>query len=150
MRTRQEGVVGGRDVCDDGDVENQNVQSIKFIAVLGKNGSDRRAILKAMAVKQGIFSDHDVDDFLDGSSERRIQVPVCLRNALRDIGLGEVMAPLNLFEIVETADEPLLMAGTHWDDSEFQVALDSGAVVHVCASEDCPGYLLDESSESKS
>ena len=61
-----------------------------------------------------------------------------------------VMAPLNLFEIVGPADEPLLMAGTHWDDIEFEVALDSGDVVHVCAPEDCPGYLLDESPGSKS
>ena len=42
------------------------------------------------------------------------------------------------------------MAGTHWDDIEFEVALDSGAVVPVCAPEDCPGYLLDESPGSKS
>ena len=56
--------------------------------------------------------------------------------------------PLNLFEIV-AADEPLLMAGDSWSDLEFEVALDSGAVVHVCAPEDCPGYLLAESPGSK-
>ena len=68
---------------------------------------------------------------------------------LRDIGLGEVMAPLNLFENV-SADEPPLMAGDSLSDLEFKVALDSGEVVNVCALEDCPGYLLDESPGSKS
>ena len=66
-----------------------------------------------------------------------------------DIGLGEVMAPLNLSEIV-SADEPLLMAGDTRSDLESEVALDSGAVVHVCAPEDRPGYILDESPGSKS
>ena len=41
------------------------------------------------------------------------------------------------------------MAGDSWSDMEFEVALDSGAVVHVCAPEDCPGYLLAESPGSK-
>ena len=101
-----------------------------------------------MALKQGMFSDEDVDDLLNGSSERRLQVPAYLRDVLRAIGLGETLAPLNLFEIV-AADEPLLMAGDSWSDLEFEVALDSGAVVHVCAPEDCPGYLLAESPGSK-
>ena len=81
-------------------------------------------------------------------SERRLHVPAYLRNVLQDIGLGETVAPLNLFEIV-AADEPLLMAGDSWSDVEFEVALDSGAVVHVCAPEDCPDYLLAESPGSK-
>ena len=41
------------------------------------------------------------------------------------------MAPLNLFEIKE--DDPILLADDAWTDLEFEVALDSGAVVHVCA-----------------
>lgn len=140
--------VGGRDVCDDKDVEGQNIQIIKLIAALGNKDSGRRAILKAMALKQGMFSDEDVDALINGSSERRLQVPAYLREVLRDIGLGETLAPLNLFEIL-AADEPLLMAGDSWSDLEFEVALDSGAVVHVCAPEDCPGYLLAESPGSK-
>ena len=47
-----------------------------------------------MVVKQGISSDQDIDDLLDGSSKRQIQLPAYLRNLLRDIGLGEVMAPV--------------------------------------------------------
>ena len=34
----------------------------------------------------------------------RIQVPVCLRDALEDIGLGGVMAFSNLFEIVSVEE----------------------------------------------
>ena len=53
-----------------------------------------------MALKQGVFSDQDVDDLLNVSSERRLHVPAYLRDVLRDIGLGETLAPLDLFEIV--------------------------------------------------
>ena len=36
-----------------------------------------------------------------------------------------------------------------WEDLEFEVALDSGSFVHVCALADCPGYLLQESPGSR-
>ena len=135
-------------MCDDEDVENQNVQIIQLIAALGEKDSGRRVVLKDMAMNQGMFSDQDVDDLLEGSSGSRLHVPAYLRNALQDIGLGEAMAPLNLFEIIAT-DEPLLMAGDSWSGLEFEVALDPGAAVHVCALEDCPGYLLAETPGSK-
>ena len=64
---------------------------IQLIAALGEKDSGHRAILKAMAMKQGMFSDQDVDDLLDGSSDRRIHVPAYLRNVLQDIGLGEAL-----------------------------------------------------------
>ena len=41
-----------------------------------------------------------------------------------------------------TADEA-------WKDIEFEVALDSGSVVHVCAPEDIPGYHVGESAGSR-
>ena len=116
---------------------------MQLIAALGEKDSGHRAILKATAMKQGMFSDQDLDDLLKGSSERRLYAPANLRNVLQDIGISEAMAPMNLFEIV-AADEPLLMAGDSWSDLEFEVALDSGAVVHVCAPEECPGNLLAE------
>ena len=36
-----------------------------------------------------------------------------------------------------------------WMEVEFEVALDSGSIVHICSSEDAPGYLLQESPGSK-
>ena len=36
-----------------------------------------------------------------------------------------------------------------WEELEFEVALDSGSVVHVCALSDCPGYRLGESPGSR-
>ena len=36
-----------------------------------------------------------------------------------------------------------------WADIEFEVALDSGSVVHVCGTSDCPEYLLQESPGSR-
>ena len=44
-----------------------------------------------------------------------------------------------------------ILAATNetWEDREFEVALDSGFVVHVCAPTDCPRYLLQESPGSR-
>ena len=117
MRERQERSLGGRGDSDCDDIQDQNVQIVKLIAALGAGDNGRRTILKAMAAKQGIDSEA-AEDILDGRSDRKIHVPAYLRSTLQDIGLGEVMAPLNLFEIVGLADEPLLMAGNHWDDIE--------------------------------
>ena len=102
-----------------------------------------------MAAKQGVSSEQEIDDLLSGTSIRRLQVRSYLRNVLSDIGMGDAIAPLNLFEVVGGA-EPLLLAGDSWNNLEFEVALHSGAVVHVCSLEDCPGYSLEESPGSRS
>ena len=44
--------------------------------------------------------------------------------------------------------DPVFRAGDAWTDLEFEVALDSGAVAHVCSPGDCPGYVLAESADS--
>ena len=36
-----------------------------------------------------------------------------------------------------------------WKDIAFEVALDSGSVVHVCSMDDVPGYRLGESTGSR-
>ena len=70
-----------------------------------------------------------------------------MREPLRDIGLGELLAPINLITVQETAE--ILVNEEAWKDIEFEVALDSGAVVHVCSMEDCPGYRVGESPGSR-
>jgi hypothetical protein len=72
-----------------------------------------------------------------------------MRNTLQDIGLAGALAPLNIMTMLP-GDGAVLTADDAWQDLEFEVALDSGAVVHVCSLEDCPGYHLDESPGSKS
>ena len=57
------------------------------------------------------------------------------------------MTPINLFTIGGGGE--ILAASDAWEDLEFEVALDSGSVVHVCALGDCPGYLLQDSPGSK-
>ena len=57
-----------------------------------------------------------------------------------EIGLHCAIAPVNVMEIVET--QAILMAIEEWNDLGFEVALDSGAVIHVCSPIDCPGYTL--------
>ena len=57
-----------------------------------------------------------------------------------------MLAGVNLVETVDgDGDGEILDANTdEWKDLEFEVALDPGSVVHVCASEDAPGYSLEE------
>ena len=117
MREQQERFLSGHTVDDEG-TEDQNVQIIRLIAALGNKNSGRRAILFAMAAKQGVSSEQDIDDLMNGTSERRLQVPAYLRNVLGDIGLSDAIAPQNLFEVVGGA-EPLFLAGDTWSDLEF-------------------------------
>jgi hypothetical protein len=67
---------------------------------------------------------------------------------LQNIGLGAALAPLHILTAVEP--QSLLVNDVEaWKDLEFEVALDSGAVVHVCSVEDCPGYRVEESPGSR-
>ena len=43
----------------------------------------------------------------------------------------------------------VLVNTSGWEDVEFEVALDSGSVVHVCSSNDTPGYVVQPSPGSK-
>ena len=54
---------------------------------------------------------------------------------------------MNLFEVREK--DPVFLAGDAWTDLEFEVALDSSAVVHGCLPQDCPGYTLEESAGNR-
>ena len=83
IRERQERSLGGHGSGESGDIQDQKVQIIKLISALGANGNGRKAILRAMAAKQGIFDEHDIDDIRDGSSDRRIQIPAYLRSDFR-------------------------------------------------------------------
>jgi hypothetical protein len=135
----------------DSDYDNDahNVQVVRLIAALGENDSGRRAVLRAIAERQGISTDHDIDMLANGEAPANmlLRVPAHLRGPLQDIGLELALAPLNLFEVREK--EGIHMASEVWSDLEFEVALDSGAVIHVCAPNDCPGYALAESPGSR-
>ena len=64
-----------------------------------------------------------------------------------DIGLGGLLAPVNLITCTETAE--ILVNADAWKDLEFEVALDSGSVVHVCSVDDIGGYRVGESPGSR-
>ena len=104
MRERQERVLGGHDIVDDEDVENQTVEIIRLISALGSRDRGRRAILAVMAAKQGVSSGQEIDDLMSGRAERRLQVPAYLRNVLSDIGLGDAIVPVTMFEVVGGAE----------------------------------------------
>ena len=64
-----------------------------------------------------------------------------------EMGLSESLKPVNLFELDDPAS--VLVADDAWQDIEFEVALDSEAVVHVCSDLDTPGYVLEASPGSR-
>ena len=130
----------------DKSIEKQNEQVARLIVALGSAKSGKLAILKAVAERLGIVDEDEMHKMMEGTSDTKLQVPHELRPALETIGLGRSLAPINLFEILE--QEQILNIET-WQDLEFEVALDSGAVVHVCSLDDTPGYVIEESLGSK-
>ena len=95
-------------------------------------------------------AEDDLDLLASGGapSDMLLRVPAHLRGPLQDIGLEGDLAPISFVEVREK--EGLFLAGDTWSNLEFEVALDSGAVVHVCSLEECPGYSIEESSGSRS
>jgi hypothetical protein len=83
----------------------------------------------------------------DGTSDVKLQVPRSLRAALVEIGLDNSLAAMNIIEVA--SPQEILVNTESWTDLEFEVALDSGAVVHVCAPGDIPGYMIGESAGSR-
>ena len=57
-----------------------------------------------------------------------------------------MLAPVNILTAVEPEQ---ILLNEAWKDIEFEVALDSGSVVHVCSIDDCPGYVLADSPGSR-
>ena len=67
---------------------------------------------------------------------------------MRSVGLIQVLAPVN-FMMTKKKESILTATNEAREDLEFEVALDSGSVAHVCAPADCPGYMLQESPGSR-
>ena len=60
----------------------------------------------------------------------------------------EIDQPVHVCEISD--EDGILVSETQeWPEVEFEVALDSGSVVHVCSNEDTLGYLLEPSPGSR-
>ena len=64
-----------------------------------------------------------------------------------DIGLESSLAPVSMITFAEP--DQILLNDEGWKDLEFEVALDSGSVVHVCGVEDVPGYRVGKSPGSR-
>jgi hypothetical protein len=137
----------GRFHEDDGDVGGHNAQVTRILGILGETGAGRRAIIKAIADRQGIVDEDIIEELYSGKSDVKLRVPPAMRETLRDAGLADVIAPVNLITVTETCE--VLVATDAWRDLEFEVALDSGSVVHVCSIDDCKGYKVGESPGSK-
>ena len=72
--------------------DSHNLEVAKLIETLGKCGSGRRAIVKAIAERQGIVDEDQLEGLYAGSSDVKLRVPTHLRLVLREIGLGNVLA----------------------------------------------------------
>ena len=124
--------------------EEHNEQVAQLINALGESGAGRRAILRPVATRQDINDEDEIEDIFHGRSERKLHAPPGLREALGSIALGQTLVLINL---MMTREKDSILAPTNetWEDLEFEVALDSRSIVHVCAPADCPEYLLQES-----
>ena len=63
--------------------------------------------LKAIAARQGITADDELKDLTSGHSEELIKAPNCVREVIKEMGLGHVLA---LFNILELADATEVLA----------------------------------------
>ena len=132
-----------------GDATDQNSQVARLIVARGENDAGKMAILKAVAEHHGVIEDKMTERLASGRAlpEELLRVPSHLRAVLCEIGLHCAIALVNVIETVET--KAILMASEEWNDLELEVALDSGAVIHVCSPGHCPGYALEGSPGSK-
>ena len=102
---------------------------------------------KAVAKRHGTVDEEQLELLYSGKSEVKLDVPASLGRALREVGLGGALSEVNVMTTVEKAS--ILVNTEVWEDIEFEVALDSGSVVHACAPADNPGYLVEDSAGSR-
>ena len=105
------------------EAEDHNSEVAKIIDVLGSSGVGRRAVLKAVAGTQGITSEDELERLYDGASQEKLKVPRSLRKAMKNIGLGDMLAPVSIITCAEP-DQILEVNEEAWKDIEFEVALD--------------------------
>ena len=129
------------------DSEAHSAQVMSLIIALGNNGAGRRAILQAVAKQQGITGEDDLERLYSGGSSVKLKAPRHIRQAMIDVGLESALATVHMMIFAEP--EQILLSDEAWKDIEFEVALDSGSVVHVCSMDDVPGYRLGGSPGSR-
>ena len=120
---------------------------MRLITALGSNGAGRRAIRQAAAKQQGMTGQDDLEQLYSEESSVKLKEPRHIRQAMIDVGLESVLAPVHMLTFAEP--EQILLGDESWKDIEFKVAFDSGSVVHVCLMDDVPGYRLGESPDSR-
>ena len=73
-----------------------NEQAARLISGLGDSSAGRRAVLRAVAKRQGLNDDDIVEDMLHGRSGQKIDLPSGLFGVFNEIGLSHVMDPSTL------------------------------------------------------
>ena len=74
---------------------------MRLITVLGSNGAGRRAILQAVAKRQGITGEDDLEELYSGESSVKLKAPRHIRQAMIDVGLESVLAPVHVLTFAE-------------------------------------------------
>ena len=98
-------------------------------------------------LRSNIAGEDDLERLYSGESSVKLKAPRHIRQAMIDVGLESVLAPVHMLTVAEP--EQILLSDETWKDIEFEVILDSGSVVHVCSMDDVPRYRLGESSGSR-
>ena len=106
------------------------------------------SVLRAVAAIDGVTCESKVRAMLKGDGDVKLAPSPHIRSLLAAMDLGHVLAPVNLMEWGREPSQ-VLAAEQKWSDVEFEVALDSGSVVHIAAEGDTPCYLLDDSAKAK-
>ena len=107
------------DRSDEG-VAAATIQVAKVLSTLGQSGAGRRAIIKAVAERQGVVDEDALEEMYAGKSDIKLKVSLALREAMCSIGLGSALAaPVNM---LTTRDgDSILVSGKTWNSRSLWI-----------------------------
>ena len=100
--------------------------------------------MKAVAERSDEISVDDLDDLIDGTSNKQIKAPLSVRTLLQRMDLVHILTPVNLFEYGAWTNE-IFANEQRWEYLKIEVDLDSGSICHVISEGDAPCCALDSS-----
>ena len=138
-------VIGNADTGED----DRTKRVAELIYALSKDKqSGELSVIRAVAAANGIKSEDTIQQIAKGESDLKLGAPHQVRELLHAMDLAHFLAPVNL--LFGKSQGSIFVADQQaWDDIEFEVALDSGSVVHVAAEGDTPCYILDDSTKAR-
>ena len=87
----------------------------------------------------------ELEDLYSGKTTGKLRVPSDMRETMHEIGLSDLLAPVNLITVTETAE--ILVSADAWKDIELEVALDSALLFTLARSKKLLGVILNRYSK---